>query len=62
LSTAAAAAILPWTGPINNGAGVLHIPPVNLLVSLIKVQLAGLAFVFIVALIMGKGEESTGEC
>jgi hypothetical protein len=27
---------------------------------LIKVQIAGLAFVFIVALIMGKGEEAPG--
>jgi citrate-Mg2+:H+ or citrate-Ca2+:H+ symporter, CitMHS family len=56
-SMAAGVAILPWTGPTMRAASVLHISPVQLFLPLIKVQIVGLAFVFLIALILGIREE-----
>lgn len=57
VSMAAGVAILPWTGPTMRAAAVLHVSPVSLFVPLIGVQIVGLSFVFLVALVLGVREE-----
>jgi citrate-Mg2+:H+ or citrate-Ca2+:H+ symporter, CitMHS family len=56
-SLAAGVNFLPWTGPVLRASAALHIPTVDLFRPLIPVQLVGLAFVAIVAYMLGRREE-----
>ncbi len=57
VSMAAGVNFLPWTGPTIRAASALHVSTVSLFVPLIWVQVVGLAFVFLVALVLGFREE-----
>jgi CitMHS family citrate-Mg2+:H+ or citrate-Ca2+:H+ symporter len=57
VSMAAGVNFLPWTGPTLRAASALHLSTVSIFTPLIGVQLAGLAFVFAVALFLGLREE-----
>jgi CitMHS family citrate-Mg2+:H+ or citrate-Ca2+:H+ symporter len=57
VSLVAGVCFLPWTGPTLRAAAALHVTTASLFVPLIGVQMAGLAFVFLVALILGMREE-----
>lgn len=56
-SMAAGVNFLPWTGPTVRAASALHIPVLDIFKPMIGVQLAGLAFVFVVSWWLGKREE-----
>lgn len=56
-SLAAGVNFLPWTGPTVRAASALHIPVLDIFKPMIGVQLAGLAFVFVVSWWLGKREE-----
>lgn len=53
---AAGVNFLPWTGPTIRAAAVLHVPTTFLFDPLIPAQLAGLAFVFTCAWLLGRHE------
>jgi len=57
VSLAVGVTFLPWTGTTLRAAAALHITPAALFVPLIGVQVIGLAFVFLVTLILGLREE-----
>ena len=57
VSLVAGVCFLPWTGPTLRAAAALHVTPASLFVPLIGVQIAGLAFVLLVAVILGVREE-----
>ncbi|MDR1229206.1 MAG: citrate:proton symporter [Azoarcus sp.] len=57
VSMAAGVNFLPWTGPMIRSAAALKVPATDIFNPLIFVQAAGLAFVFIVAYLLGKREE-----
>jgi CitMHS family citrate-Mg2+:H+ or citrate-Ca2+:H+ symporter len=57
VSLVAGVCFLPWTGPTLRAAAALHVTPASLFVPLIGVQIMGLAFVFVVALVLGIREE-----
>jgi len=56
-SLAAGVNFLPWTGPTMRAAAALHVSPMQIFSPLIRVQIVGLVFVFIVATILGRKEE-----
>jgi CitMHS family citrate-Mg2+:H+ or citrate-Ca2+:H+ symporter len=56
-SLAAGVNFLPWTGPMIRASASLHLPVSQIFNPLIPVQLVGLAFVFIVAWLLGRREE-----
>jgi CitMHS family citrate-Mg2+:H+ or citrate-Ca2+:H+ symporter len=56
-SLAAGVNFLPWTGPMIRASAALHLPVSEIFHPLIPVQLAGLAFVFIVSYLLGRKEE-----
>lgn len=56
-SMAAGVNFLPWTGPTLRAAAALHVSTTDLFRPLIPVQLVGLAFVFLVAFMLGRREE-----
>jgi CitMHS family citrate-Mg2+:H+ or citrate-Ca2+:H+ symporter len=56
-SMAAGVNFLPWTGPTLRASAALHIPTTELFRPLIPVQIVGLAFVFVVAYVLGTKEE-----
>jgi citrate-Mg2+:H+ or citrate-Ca2+:H+ symporter, CitMHS family len=56
VSLAAGVNFLPWTGPVLRASAALHIPATSLFMPLLPVQAVGLAFVFIVAWLMGRRE------
>jgi CitMHS family citrate-Mg2+:H+ or citrate-Ca2+:H+ symporter len=47
---------LPWTGPTLRASTALHVSTTDLFRPLIPVQVAGLAFVFLVAFMLGRRE------
>ncbi|MDR1062814.1 MAG: citrate:proton symporter [Azoarcus sp.] len=57
VSMAAGVNFLPWTGPMIRSAAALKVPATDIFNPLILVQAAGLAFVFLVAYLLGKREE-----
>ncbi len=57
-SLAAGVNFLPWTGPVIRASAVLHIPAIALFQPLLKVQIVGLIYVFVVCWYLGKREES----
>jgi CitMHS family citrate-Mg2+:H+ or citrate-Ca2+:H+ symporter len=57
VSMAAGVNFLPWTGPTLRAASALHLSTVSIFTPLVGVQLVGLAFVFFVALFLGRREE-----
>ena len=57
VSMAAGVTFLPWTGTTLRAAAVLHTSPAAIFVPLAGAQIAGLAFVFIVATYFGIREE-----
>jgi CitMHS family citrate-Mg2+:H+ or citrate-Ca2+:H+ symporter len=56
-SMAAGVNFLPWTGPTLRASAALQIPTTELFRPLIPVQIVGLAFVFVVAYVLGTKEE-----
>lgn len=56
-SLAAGVNFLPWTGPMVRASAGLHIPVAELFRPLIPVQVVGLAFVFLVAFLLGRRAE-----
>jgi CitMHS family citrate-Mg2+:H+ or citrate-Ca2+:H+ symporter len=56
-SLAAGVNFLPWTGPTLRASAALHISTSNLFLPLIGVQAVGLAFVFVMSLVLGIREE-----
>jgi CitMHS family citrate-Mg2+:H+ or citrate-Ca2+:H+ symporter len=56
-SLAAGVNFLPWTGPTLRASAALKIPVTDIFQPLIGVQVVGLIFVFVVAWLLGKGEE-----
>lgn len=56
-SLAAGVNFLPWTGPTVRAASALHISVLDIFKPMIGVQLAGLAFVFVISWWLGKREE-----
>lgn len=56
-SLAAGVNFLPWTGPTIRAAAALHLSTAQLFNPLIPVQLAGLAFVFLTAWMLGRREQ-----
>jgi len=56
-SLAAGVNFLPWTGPTLRAAASLKLPVSEIFTPMIAVQLAGLAFVFLVSWWLGVGEE-----
>lgn len=56
-SLAAGVNFLPWTGPTIRAAAVLHIPATAVFQPILKVQLVGLVFIFLICYLLGKGEE-----
>ena len=54
-SMAAGVNFLPWTGPTLRAAAALHVSTADLFRPLVPVQAVGLAFVFLVAFILGLG-------
>lgn len=57
VSMAAGVNFLPWTGPTIRASAVLHTPATAIFLPMIGVQAVGLAFVFVVARILGRREE-----
>ena len=55
-SMAAGVNFLPWTGPTLRAATALHVSTTDLFRPLVPVQAVGLAFVFLVAFILGRRE------
>ena len=55
-SMAAGVNFLPWTGPTLRAATALHVSTTDLFKPLIPVQATGLAFVFLVAIVLGRRE------
>jgi len=55
-SMAAGVNFLPWTGPTLRAAAALHVSTTELFRPLVPVQLVGLAFVFLVAFMLGRRE------
>jgi CitMHS family citrate-Mg2+:H+ or citrate-Ca2+:H+ symporter len=55
-SMAAGVNFLPWTGPTLRAAAALHVSTADLFRPLVPVQAVGLAFVFLVAFILGRRE------
>jgi citrate-Mg2+:H+ or citrate-Ca2+:H+ symporter, CitMHS family len=58
VSLAAGVNFLPWTGPMIRASASLHIPVTELFRPLVPVQGVGLVFVFTVAWLLGRREES----
>jgi CitMHS family citrate-Mg2+:H+ or citrate-Ca2+:H+ symporter len=56
-SMAAGVNFLPWTGPTLRASAALHVSTTELFRPLIPVQIVGLAFVFVVAYLLGRREE-----
>jgi CitMHS family citrate-Mg2+:H+ or citrate-Ca2+:H+ symporter len=56
-SMAAGVNFLPWTGPTLRASAALHVSTTDLFRPLIPVQVVGLAFVFLVAYLLGAREE-----
>ena len=56
-SLAAGVNYLPWTGPTIRAAAVLHLPATTIFQPLLKVQIVGLVFIFLVCYLLGKREE-----
>ncbi len=57
VSMAAGVNFLPWTGPTIRASAALHVPVSTIFVPMIGVQVVGLAFVFVVAWMLGRREE-----
>lgn len=57
VSMAAGVNFLPWTGPTIRASAALHVPVSAIFVPMIGVQVVGLAFVFVVAWMLGRREE-----
>lgn len=57
VSLAAGVNFLPWTGPTLRAASALHTSPLALFKPLIPVQIVGLAYVFAVAVYLGRKEK-----
>src|SRR6185503_4239495 len=55
-SMAAGVNFLPWTGPMLRASAALHLSTTELFRPLVPVQLVGLAFVFLVAFMLGRRE------
>jgi citrate-Mg2+:H+ or citrate-Ca2+:H+ symporter, CitMHS family len=55
-SMAAGVNFLPWTGPTLRAATALHVSTTDLFKPLVGVQVVGLAFVFLVAFLLGQRE------
>src|SRR5436190_3761047 len=55
-SMAAGVNFLPWTGPTLRAATALHVSTTDLFRPLLPVQATGLAFVFLVAIVLGRRE------
>ena len=55
-SMAAGVNFLPWTGPTLRAAAALHVSTTELFRPLIPVQAVGLAFVFVIAFVLGRRE------
>lgn len=56
-SMAAGVNFLPWTGPTLRASAALHVSVATIFVPMIAVQVAGLAFVFAVSVMLGIREE-----
>ena len=56
-SLAAGVNFLPWTGPTIRAAAVLHVPATTVFQPILKVQLVGLVFIFLICYLLGKREE-----
>ena len=56
-SLAAGVNFLPWTGPTMRASAALHIPTTVLFKPLVPVQAVGLAFVCVIAYVLGSREE-----
>lgn len=56
-SLAAGVNFLPWTGPMIRASAALHVPVMAIFTPLIPAQIAGLAYVFAVAWMIGRREE-----
>lgn len=56
-SLAAGVNFLPWTGPTLRAAAALHLSVMEIFTPLIRVQIVGLVFVFVVAALLGRNEE-----
>ena len=56
-SLSAGVNFLPWTGPTIRAAAVLHIPATTIFTPMAGVQAVGLAWVFFIAWMLGRGEE-----
>ena len=56
-SMAAGVNFLPWTGPTLRASAALHVSTTDLFRPLIPVQVAGLLFVFSVAVFLGRREQ-----
>jgi len=57
VSLAAGVNFMPWTGPMIRAAAALKVTTIDIFRPLILVQMAGLAFVFTIAFVLGKREE-----
>jgi len=57
VSMAAGVNFLPWTGPTIRASAALRIPVSNIFVPMLGVQAVGLAFVFVIAWVLGRREE-----
>ena len=57
VSMAAGVNFLPWTGPTIRAASALDLSTISIFTPLIGVQIVGLAFVFVVAFLLGLREE-----
>jgi CitMHS family citrate-Mg2+:H+ or citrate-Ca2+:H+ symporter len=55
-SMAAGVNFLPWTGPTLRAAAALHVSTTELFRPLVPVQAVGLAFVFVIAFVLGRRE------
>jgi citrate-Mg2+:H+ or citrate-Ca2+:H+ symporter, CitMHS family len=56
-SLAAGVNFLPWTGPTIRAAAVLHVPATTIFQPILKVQIVGLVFIFLICYLLGKREE-----
>ena len=56
-SMAAGVNFLPWTGPTLRAATALHVSTTDLFRPIVGVQAVGLAFVFLVAFLLGRREQ-----
>jgi CitMHS family citrate-Mg2+:H+ or citrate-Ca2+:H+ symporter len=57
VSMAAGVNFLPWTGPTIRASAALHVPVASIFIPMIGVQAVGLAFVFVIAWMLGRREE-----